>query len=89
MKKNMYPSVCQRDLKFNGGLLRCKVLLELEFGFLGETVSFSARLRNLKFSGGLLRCKVILDLEILLSVRDHIFLRMPSGSEIQGWLVAI
>ena len=119
----MYFSVCLRDLKFNGGLLRFKVILEIEFrfslrisvffgmpleseiqrwlaaiqGYSGNQIRIFFRKvlyflvcpRDLNFNGGELRPKVILEIEIR-CLQEFLFcFCMPSGSEIQRWLVAI
>ena len=89
-KKKVYVfSVCLRDLKFNGDLLRFKVILEIELWYVKGNYLFSVCLRDLKFNGGLLRCKVILEIEILFSWRNYVSFGMPSRSEIKRWLVAI
>ena len=85
----VYFAVCFLNLNFNGDLLRFQVILEPKFDFLSEMMYFSVCLGDLKFNGGLLRFKVNLEMEIRLSFRNHVLFGIPSGSDIQRWLVAI
>ena len=73
----MYFFACLGDLKFNGGLLRFKVVLEIAMHSPKENLYFSLSLGDLKLNGVLLRFEVILEIAIRFWFRSLVFFGIP------------
>ena len=62
---------------------------KLKCNFLKEIMYLLVCQRDLTFNGGLMRFKVILEIEMWFYEGNCVSFGMPTGSEIQRWLVAI
>lgn len=79
---------CHRDMKFNCGLMRFRVILEIWILMFFKKFAIFGAPSGSDIQRGLLRCKVILQMWFRFSGRIYVFFFIPSGSEIQRWLVA-